>query len=65
MADNELITLKLRSKTNSIIEIQVTEIIEIDGRPYQSAGDFQSIVSMVNHLSGRVATLEAIISQKE
>lgn len=60
---NELITLKCKSKTGNIIETQVAEILEIDGKPYRSAETDENIIQLVNHLSGRVASLETILGQ--
>lgn len=60
---SELITIKSKSKTGQVIEIQVSEILEIDGKPYRPAQADESIVSLVNHLSGRVAALESILGQ--
>lgn len=63
MAD-ELINVKMKSKTGQVIEIQVVEIIEIDGHPYCPADDVTNLKALVNHLSGRVATIEALLKQE-
>lgn len=57
----ELITIKSKSKTGQVIEIQVQEILEIDGQPYRPSGDYTALASLVNHLSGRIAAIEAIV----
>ena len=60
---SELITIKSKSKTGQVIELQVSEILEIDGRPYRSAQADENLTALVNHLSGRVAALESIFGQ--
>lgn len=58
----EPITLRLKSKTGNVNEIQVAEILEIDGKPYQPQGDYEQILQLLNHLSGKVATHEAMLA---
>jgi hypothetical protein len=57
----ELITIKSKSKTGQVIDIQVQEILEIDGQPYRPTGDVTALAQLVNHLSGRIAAIEAIV----
>lgn len=58
---NELINIKCKSKSGQIVDFNVSEILEIDGQHYQPAEDTQQLKSLVNHLTGRIATIEAII----
>lgn len=58
---SELITIRVKSKSGTMNEIQVAEILDIDGKRYQSAGDAENLTALVNHLSGRVAALESIV----
>lgn len=60
---SDFITIKSKSKTGQIIETQVAEILEIDGKPYRSSEVDESILQHVNHLAGRVASLETILGQ--
>lgn len=59
---SEFITLTLKSKTGTVNDIQVAEIISIDGKPYQPQGDYDQILQLLNHQSGRISTLEAIVA---
>ena len=59
---DELITIEAKTKTGNIQQFQVAEIISIDGQPYRPASETEQIRQLVNHLSGRVAALEAILS---
>lgn len=61
---SELVTIKSKSKTGQVIEIQVQEILEINGKPYRSSEVDESILQHVNHLSGRVAALETILGHQ-
>lgn len=63
MNQQQLITLKMKSKTGQVMEIQVAEILEIDGKPYQPAGNVEVLLQHVNHLSGRVAAIEGVLGQ--
>lgn len=60
-----LITVKAKTKSGAIQDFQVVEIISIDGRPYTPAGDMEAILQTLNHLTGRMATLEAIVAGRQ
>ena len=60
---SELINLKCKSKTGQVIDLQVSEILEIDGKAYRPAETDENIIQLVNHLSGRLSALENILSQ--
>lgn len=58
----QLITIRAKTKTGVIQEIQVAEILEIDGQPYRPASETEQIRQLVNHLGGRISTIEAILA---
>ena len=58
-------TIKVKSKSGTVNELQVEEILEIDGKPYTPQGDVDQIQAIVNHLSGRVATIEQLLQRGE
>lgn len=60
----QLINLKCKSKTGQVIDLQVTEIIEIDGQPYRPVGEVEQLTSLVNHLTGRIAAIENILGKE-
>lgn len=60
-----LITIKAKTRSGVIQDIQVAEIISIDGRPYTPAGDMEAILQTLNHLTGRIATLETIVAGRQ
>jgi hypothetical protein len=61
MSDN-LITILAKTKTGAELPIQVAAIVSIDGKPYQPAGDLEVLFQHFNHLSGRVDTLERLLT---
>lgn len=58
---SELTTIKAKTKNGHIQDFQVAEILEVDGKPFQPAGDVEQLKSLVNHITGRIAAIEAII----
>lgn len=58
-----LITLKLKSRSGQVNDIQVSEILEIDGVPYTPGGDVEALRSHVIHMDGRLTALERVIGQ--
>ena len=60
---SELITIEVKSKSGTINQLQVAEIISIDGKPYTPSGDIDQLLCAVNQMAGRVTALENIISQ--
>lgn len=59
---SDLISIRAKTKTGVVQTIQVAEILEIDGKPYQPAGDLDALAQHFNHLSGRVDTLERLFA---
>lgn len=60
-----LISIQAKTKTGVIQAIQVAEIISIDGKPYTPPGDMDAVIQTLNHLTGRVATLETIVAGRQ
>lgn len=58
---SRLIELKLKSKSGQINDLQVAEIISIDGRPYEPAGRSAELQEQIIFLDGRVTALERVI----
>lgn len=52
--------IKAKTRSGSVQEFHVEEIIEIDGRAY--AGDSQELRDAIIRLCGRVDAIEAILS---
>lgn len=61
MSEPRLITVRARTKSGSIQEFNVLEILTIDGKPYQPMETVDELIQHVNHLSGRVDAIEAIV----
>lgn len=60
-----LISIQAKTKTGVVQTIQVAEIISIDGKPYQPAENVDALFQHFNHLSGRVAAIEAIVGSRQ
>lgn len=60
---SELIEIKAKTKTGVIQTFHVAEILEINGKPYQSAEDTLAIREHVIHLDGRMSAVEAILGK--
>lgn len=55
-----MLTLKVRNKTGGIVDLNVDEIISIDGVPFKGqATDFRDDLI---HLGGRVSALESLFA---
>lgn len=65
MSQTPLIDLKCRSKTGQVVNIQVAELLEIDGRPFQPGGDVEQLRNHLIHLDGRVTALERMRAASE
>lgn len=57
----ELIEIKARTKTGVVQSFSVLEILEINGRPYQSREDTEDLRAHVIHLDGRVSAIESLL----
>ncbi len=62
---SDLIEIKVKSKTGQINTLMVAEILEVNGKPYQSAEYTQEMRDQIIHLGGRVSAIEAFIGNKE
>jgi hypothetical protein len=62
---SDLIEIKAKTKTGVIQTFQVSEIIEIDGKPYRSCDQYQEMRDQIIHLGGRLSAIEAFIGNKE
>ena len=62
---SEFTKIKLEMRDGFVTEIDVNEIIEIDGKPYNSVDDvdsrFDTIIDSLNHTNGRVDTLQMLL----
>lgn len=54
-----MMTLRIKTKSGAITEMAVEELIEVDGKPYKSADEYQELRDAVMHLEGRVSGLES------
>lgn len=61
MSEPRLITVVARTKSGVPQTFSVLEIISIDGKPYQPIETVDQLIQHVNHLSGRVDAIEAIV----
>lgn len=62
MSEQQLIEIRAKTKTGNVQSFCVAEIISIDGRPWQPAGDAEALLQHFNHISGRVAAIEALLA---
>lgn len=60
---SDLIEIKARTKTGVTQTFQVSAILEINGKPYQSAQDYSDLREHMIHMDGRLTALETIISK--
>lgn len=60
-----MIQIKAKSRTGQIIDLSVEEIIEIDGKLYHPTDEIIELTALVNHLSGRLAAVEAFLGAKQ
>lgn len=60
----ELIEIKARTKTGNIQVFSVMQILEIDGKPYQSAEATEDLRTHLIHMDGRVSAIEKILSKE-
>jgi hypothetical protein len=62
MSGDNMITIVAKTRSGAISPFQVLEIVSIDGKPYQPPGDVDALFQHINHLTGRIDTLERIVS---
>lgn len=57
--------MKIRLRGGDITEIQIEEILELDGSPFVSASSVDSqidgVIDSLNHTNGRLTALENLI----
>lgn len=58
---SDLITLTVKSKTGLVNEIQVAELIAVDGKPFVSVDEVSALTNSMFHLSGRVDVIERLL----
>ena len=54
-----MITITVKTKSGVIMDYTFTEIIAIDGRPYEDSGEGRDVVM---HIQGRLDALETLMS---
>ena len=54
-----MITITVKTKSGVIMDYTFTEIIAIDGRPYEDSGEVRDVVM---HIQGRLDALETLMS---
>lgn len=60
---SDVITIKARTKAGHTQDFQVLEILEIDGKPYESPQETENLRSHMIHLDGRVSAIEKILQK--
>lgn len=60
---SDLIEIKARTKTGVVQTFSVSEILEINGKPYQSSQDFSDLREHMIHMDGRLTALETILTK--
>lgn len=57
-------TLRIKTKTGHITEMQVEELLEVDGKPFRTDDEFKDVRDAVIHLEGRVSALESALYER-
>ena len=61
----ETTRIKLMMTDGNVTEIDVAEILEVDGKPFTSIDDvdsrFDSLIDQLNHTNGRLDTLQSLM----
>jgi hypothetical protein len=60
---SDLIEIKARTKTGVVQTFSVSEILEINGKPYQSSQDFTDLREHMIHMDGRLTALKTILTK--
>jgi hypothetical protein len=60
-----VITLKVKMKGGHIVDLQVENLIEVDGQKYVPAESRDMLEQRVMMLEGRVAAIQDIFTQQE
>lgn len=62
---SDTVTLKIKGRSGSVSELQVVELLEIDGRPYMQQDPITQIVAAINALESRLAVIESVLIQEQ
>lgn len=57
--------LKFLSNSGQVCEIPVQELLEVDGRPFQSTDPMYQFAERLAFLEGRIAAIETIFTRQE
>ena len=58
-----MINLKVKSKTGHMMDIQVTELLEVDGRPYSGIDQHTDCAERFAYLQGQLDVLRSALVQ--
>ena len=62
---DETTHIKIRMRDGHVTELDIAELIEVDHKPFNSAGDvdsrFDTIIDSLNHTNGRVDVLQGML----
>lgn len=58
------ITLTVKGRSGAVSDIQVVELVAIDGRPYLGDDPITQLVTAINALEARIAALEYPLTQE-
>lgn len=61
----ELIRIRLRMRDGNITEIDVAEILDIDGKPFihpeEADSKLDTVIDSINHTNGRVDVMQQML----
>lgn len=55
------VTLKVKSNGGDVMQMQVAELIEVDGRAYRPPEEFDEYMEVLNLISGRLERIESAV----
>jgi|15BtaG_2_1085339.scaffolds.fasta_scaffold01047_10 hypothetical protein len=63
---NETTRVKLRLRDGNVTELDVAEIIEVDGKPFihqdESDSKLDTVIDSLNHTNGRVEAMQQMLN---
>lgn len=59
------VTLKLKSNNGDIMQLQIAELIEVDGRAYRAPEEFDEYMEVLNLIANRLERIEAVVCTAE
>ena len=62
MTETKLLNIQIRNSAGNVIPLQVQEIISIDGQPYQTQENFDSLEAHVIQSEARITSIEQIVN---